>query len=438
MLPRDQQALPSAAGPHPPARAAAIAVALVAVAAAVGQGFGRFVFPAQLPAMKADLLGSYGGAGFLGTVNVAAYLVGAVGVMLLLLRARPTSVLKGGLALSTAALLTLATARGLPQLAIGMVLAGFGGAAIWVPAPGIAGAAFPHRRGVAIGVLNAGIGVGLVLGSQLARAAPSWWGPHGWRGVWALLGAGAAVALVATVALLRTPPGPPATRPRLSALTSTPGWRPFTAAYFLFGFGYIVTMTYVVAALRDGAGFSAAHAANVFALLGVGTVVGGLVLGRLSDRVGRRAALVLGYGVCAACPLLLATGQEPFAAIAGFGFGVGFNGSVSVVAAHLADVARPGEVGAAFGAATVAFGLAQAGGPQVGGWLVDRTGGFEATLAVSSAALALAAVVALGMPSRPAPLADGTGADETGASRTGQRSPAAHRGHQAAGSTGAR
>ena len=75
-----------------------------------------------------------------------------------------------------------------------------------------------------------------------------------------------------------------------------------------------------------------------------------------------------------------------------------FSGSTAVVAAYLSDVARPGEFGPAFGAATVAFSVAQAAGPQTGGLLVDHTDTFTATLLVSSIALAAAAVVTSGMP----------------------------------------
>jgi predicted MFS family arabinose efflux permease len=166
----------------------------------------------------------------------------------------------------------------------------------------------------------------------------------------------------------------------------------YLAGYFLFGFGYIVIITYAVAALRDDGGFSAGHAANDYALLGVGTVFGGLVLGRLSDRTSRRLAMGLGYGLSGLCPLLLLTAQEPLVGAAALVFGALFSGSVVVVAAYLADHVAPAEFGAAFGTATVAFGAAQALGPQVGGSLADHTGSFTLTFVVGSAALLAAAL----------------------------------------------
>ena len=162
----------------------------------------------------------------------------------------------------------------------------------------------------------------MVVGTLLARGSPGWWGPDGWRWVWAIQGVIAlVVALGARSPCCASPAAPgPLAPPRLTALRHVPGWLPYTAGYFLFGFGYMVTMTYTVASLRD-AGFNPAHAADVYALVGIGVVVGGLLMGRLSDRLGRRRTIILGYSLTAACPLLLLTGREPFVAVASIGFG---------------------------------------------------------------------------------------------------------------------
>ena len=50
-------------------------VVVVVLGCFVAQSFARFTFGLVLPAMKADLRISYGLAGWLGTINLAAYLV---------------------------------------------------------------------------------------------------------------------------------------------------------------------------------------------------------------------------------------------------------------------------------------------------------------------------------------------------------------------------
>jgi predicted MFS family arabinose efflux permease len=374
-------------------------LALVTLAVGVGQGFGRFVFPALLPAMKHELLGSYSAAGFLGTANVAAYLVGALAVMVISLRRPAHHILIGGLGVSTLGMVLLATAPGFAQLVAGMACTGLGGAAVFITAPGIVGSVVGrNRRGVAIGLLNAGIGAALVFGTQLARFASRWWGPSSWREVWAIMAAITAATLAATAAWLRPAPLGPMARPRLSALRRVAGWKPYLGGYFAFGFGYVLVTTYTVSALRDRGGFSVAHASNVYVLIGLGVASGGLVLGRLSDRIGRPLTLVLGYSLCALCPVGLLTYQEPYVAVSAFGFGLLFSGSVAVVAAYAADSTSPIDTAAAFALVTVAFSAAQAFGPQVGGLLIDHAGGaFTATFAVSGAALACAALLSIGI-----------------------------------------
>ncbi len=370
---------------------------LITLALATAQGFGRFVFPALLPAMKRDLLGSYSAAGFLGTANVAAYLAGALLVMVVSRRRPPHHIVIGGLVASTAAMVLLATAQGFAQLAAGMALAGVGGAAVFIPAPGIVGSVVGReRRGVAVGLLNAGLGVAVVIGTQLSRFSPGWWGPSSWRGVWAILAAITAVALVANAAWLRPAGLGALAQPRLSALRSIRGWKPYLLGYFAFGFGYVLVTTYTVSALRDGGGFGVAHAANVYVLLALGIGAGGLTMGRVSDRIGRPLTLIIGYALCALCPLLLLTYREPVVAVAAFSFGLLFSGCVSTIAVYAADCTEPTDTAAAFALVTVVFSVAQAFGPQVGGLLIDRSGGsFTATFASAAVVLAFSAVTAV-------------------------------------------
>ena len=90
-------------------------------------------------------------------------------------------------------------------------------------------------------------------------------------------------------------------------LRSLPGWGVLTVSYTLIGVGYIVFASYLVAVLEDEAGFTSGHAALVYSLFGATSLVGGIVCGHVSDRVGRRAALVGTNVLLAAAVMLVLT-----------------------------------------------------------------------------------------------------------------------------------
>jgi MFS family permease len=198
---------------------------VLVLAAAVAQGFGRFGYALLLPALNADLVHSYAVAGLLGTLNLTAYLAGTLLVSLTAGRLAPATSVRLGLLLTTAGLSVLALAPSVPVLVVGMGLAGFGGAMIWVPAPGIAGSAVHvSRRGLAIGLTGSGVGVGVMASSGLTALVHAVVGPGAWRPVWGIEAVLSALVAVAAAVWLR-PRVTPVTGPvRISALQAVPGW----------------------------------------------------------------------------------------------------------------------------------------------------------------------------------------------------------------------
>ncbi|MEM9035794.1 MAG: YbfB/YjiJ family MFS transporter [Actinomycetota bacterium] len=385
-------------------------LALVMLAAAVAQSFGRFTWALLLPAVEDELLSSYGAAGTLGTTNVAAYLAGTALVGLISARFLPTTLVRIGLALSSTGLLVLSLANGFGVLFVGQVLTGLGGALIWIPSPGLAATVMPpEKRGVAMGMVSAGIGTGIFVTSQAAALLRWIAGDDSWRLLWA---AEAAVGLAALLAVHRwlvddaEAEGP--SDVRFDAVRRVPGWVGLTIAYGAFGLGYSIFINYFVAALEEDAGFSASHASFSYSVLGVAVIAGGLVLGRLSDRRGRRVTLVGAFTVMAAVTLAPVLGVEPFVTLAALCFGLVFAGIPAVIAAAVRDDLDPRSFGAAFGALTLAFGFGQVLGPQLGGSIADATGSFDLAFVVSAAAALLGAIGAALMPRRPAP----AGADQ--------------------------
>lgn len=372
-------------------------VVLIALAAGVAQAFGRFSYALLLPAIDRDLLDSYALAGLVGTVNVAAYLLGAVAVSALVRRADPAVMIRGGLLGSSSGLLVLWQADSAVTLAVGLALTGFGGAFIWVPAPGLAGSVVrPSRRGAAIGVSGSGIGGGIVFASALSAVLHTQGGDASWRTVYLVEAVLAVVVLLLCVVFLRPTAHPGADVPvRSGALRRVPAWAAVVGGYAAYGLAYSVYTTYLVTALEDDAGFSPGGAASVYTLVGAALVVGGVLLGRASDRWGRGRCLVVGHAVMAAAILLVPLGNAPLAVLSALVFGLMMSGLPAVIAAHLSDWLTPREFAGAFGRCTLAFGVAQLCGPPLGGVLAESTSSFTVAFVLAAVAAALGAVMSL-------------------------------------------
>ena len=378
-------------------------IGLLLLAVMVGQSFGRFTFALLLPAVKADLARSYGLAGLLGSMNVGAYLVGTALVSVISLRVSLRRIIQTGLVTATTGVWVLAEAPSMRVLIIGMILTGLGGAAVYVPAPALAIAAFaPEKRGLAVGVLGAGIGTGIVIATQLTNVVRALGRESDWRPVWRIEGGLAIV--IAVVVLLTLQPKATATAspapPRLSALRTVPRWPFITAVYACYGLAYILIISFLVAMLQRDARFGQIHTNVAYALVGVFTIPGGILIGRLSDRWGRRRTIVAGFLLTSACPLLFLTHREPWVFLGAAMFGLAFSGNVASIAAYVGDHARPEEFTAAFGAVTLAFGIGQTIGPQFGGWLADHTHSFTATFLVSAGVWLLGALLGTGLAGR--------------------------------------
>src|SRR4051812_3668409 len=389
------------AGPSSRSRGPRVLIPILILAAGVAQGFGRFGYALLLPAVNADLVHSYAVAGLLGTLNLTAYLGGTLLVSLTAGRLAAASSVRWGLLVTTAGVSVLALAPSVPVLVAGMVLAGFGGAVVWGAAPGIARSARRDPpRGLPIRLTRSGGGGGVIASSSLTAVVHAVAGPGAWRPVWGI--EAVISALVAAVAALWLRPHVvPASGPvRISALRAVPGWIGSTLSYGGYGLAIAIYMTFLVAAYEDDAGFGSGHASAVFALAGVCITAGGIVLGRWSDSVGRRAAMTWTYVGMTAAILLVPVGTEPWAVVSAIVFGLTLSGAPAVLAAHLADWLDPWRFAAAFGAVTLVFGLAQLVGPQLGGWIADRTGSFSPAFLVAAAAALGAAFASATLPRR--------------------------------------
>jgi MFS family permease len=379
-------------------------VGLVMASACVAQAFGRFTWGVVLPGARDDLLGGSNTlAGFFGTLNVTAYLLGTLAVSWAASRVTLVGLMRIGLLISTSSLGLAAVAPNGPVLGIALFAMGLGGATIWIPAPAISARALPPaRRGLAVGIVGSGIGVGLVFAGQLSafldRRSDA---PDAWQTMYRIEFGVAVVITAAAFGFLRSQGDRPSTAGGfggIRALRSVRAWIPATVAYAAFGFAYILVLGFLVARLKDDSGFSAGQAAAMFSVVGASTVLGGLTLGPLSDRIGRRVTLTGAFVVWGLCALLVLTGKQPWVVFASIGIGVMFSGMPALIIAHIVEHTDADNYGPAFSAATLSFGVAQMVSPQIGGTLADVFGSFTWVFVLSAVIAFVGAAFASRLP----------------------------------------
>jgi MFS family permease len=231
----------------------------------------------------------------------------------------PTRVIAGGALFLGAALASMALVTELwqPYLLYG-VIAAVGMGTAYVPCNSTVVKWFARRRGLAVGLASSGGSVGTFVVPPVAQLAVS---ALGWRGAYLVVGATVFAVLAATAPLMRRDPesmglhpdgdatSPPVPRAGGEGLTLTAAARTSTFRLMAIAFAatwipVFIPLVHVVPLARD-LGHSPMTAAAAVSVLGGGAVVGRLVMGIVSDRIGRRPTIGLGM-------LLQATGFAAF------------------------------------------------------------------------------------------------------------------------------
>jgi MFS family permease len=284
-------------------------------------------------------------------------------------------------------------------------LTGIGSAGTNVPAMGMVSAWFsPKRRGLAAGVVVAGSSLGLVASGAAVPPLLEHYPAAGWRVCWVVFGVAAIAVAACAGAVLRSRPqassanaapseraeqrgaDPEGGRATLLRLWESPYFRILAAIYFAFGFSYIIYATFFVEHLIRDLGLTKAQAGAVWFRIGVGSIASGFIWGGVSDRFGRRLALMLIFAMQGFCYQIAGFGTSLAAAYtSGVLFALTAWSIPAVVAAASGDAFGPKLAPAVLGWLTVAFGLGQVAGPYLAGILADATGSLSAPFSLAGA-----------------------------------------------------
>ncbi len=375
----------------------------LAAAAAVSQSFGRFTYSLLFAELRDGLRLSNTVAGALGSLNLLMYVTGSLVVALTVGRTGLSGAVRIGLAGNVIGLALLAWSPNLAVVAAALALTGFCAAGVWVGTPGIAAEIVAaDRRGAAAGWLTGGVGCGMVAAAAIdavlsgsgpndlsvgTLAAADLSHPRSVYRIELVIGAAVMIAVVLALHSRQRPPDRSRTPGRVgfagarTSLAKVPQAARLIAAYTLHAFVVTTLLTFIVSHLEShGDVFDARSAAVAFSSIGIGCIVGGPIFGRLADRLGRRRTVTVGFAVSATATVAmtasppLAVGGPPLAWAAALVFGTAFTGIIASIAARVSDVLAGPDFGAAYGVATIVFGLGLAAGPPVGGAVADRFG----------------------------------------------------------------
>ena len=263
---------------------------------------------------------------------------------------------------------------------------------------------FDKKRGLAAGIASTGVGLGPLI---MAPSATYLLINFSWRIAFIIIGLIAWLVVIPISRLLKKSPYeidalpdgvkvaskdkknnyPQSTGLSLREALGVRSFWVITFIYLFYSCNLSFIITHLVPHVTD-VGFSAMEAATVLSLMGGAAIAGRVLMGIVSDRIGKKFTAILCVLLQSAAVLWLIWAKDfwmlqAFAIVFGFAYG----GMSPSMAALISDTFGVGRIGTILGALEVGFGIGSAIGPAVGGYIFDVNGSY--TMAFLSWAVAL-------------------------------------------------
>jgi len=290
------------------------------------------------------------------------------------------------------------------------VIVGIGLGAGWVPLVSPVARWFVKKRGMMTGIVVAGVGVGIMIMPPAANWLIS---NYGWRLAYAIIGIATLASVVPAAQFLKRDPNQMGLVPygvdeakidspnletggfSLQEAIRTRQFWMLSAMWFCFAFSLETIFVHLVPYATD-LGISARSAANILAISGGVSILGGIIIGNIADRSGNRPALIITSILFAGALIWLVVAKELrmlylLAAIFGFGYG-GLFAVESPIIAKLFGLSAHGAIMASVG---VGYMIGGALGAVLAGRMFDITGSYQTAFLVSAAASVIALILAL-------------------------------------------
>jgi predicted MFS family arabinose efflux permease len=363
---------------------------------AAAMGIGRFAYTPLLPAMQETFGWTVPQAGDVASANYLGYMLGALVASLLAQRPERRHWLLTGMVLCAISIAAGAVVTSLWAWLAIRFFAGVASALCLILGTAIIVEFLTSQARPQLGALHfGGIGVGIMVSvliiELVQRAGFSVFGR------WGALGLTSVLLLSASWRILRQLPDQQSrgkegqvSMPQGRATPTTSIFnRQFTRliiAYGLFGFGYVVTATFIVLMARR-LDYATVVEPLTWLVVGLFAASSIFVWQRVTQHIGLFAALRLAY-FCEAIGVLLAGfgGNHAALLVGGALLGGTFVG-ITAMGLNAARQSASNNPGKAMGWLTASFGLGQLLGPAVAGRLAQMSGGFETPSLVAAVLL---------------------------------------------------
>lgn len=306
----------------------------------------------------------------------------------------------------------MGTVESLWLACLAFAIAGLGATGMWTPVITVVQRWFaPHRRGLALGILSTGYGLGF---ATMGVAFPWIVRNFTWRYAWYVLGAAALVLVVVNGSLLKSDPEssgwkpwdqrdvpePPKLPPgqsdarSLSSVFKNPVFWLIGVSYFAITFSFYGITTFMVDYARHELGLPLAKASFLATIHGLGQIAGVLILLPLSDYWGRKRTIIVSNGFITLCLIgVLWSGNSWIILYIMVGILAVFSGAIFPIYGACAGDYFPRELmGTVIGTWTPFYGVGAIVVHWVSGIIRDATGSYHLAFMITTIMAAVSIV----------------------------------------------
>ncbi len=280
------------------------------------------------------------------------------------------------------------------------VIVGIGVSASDVPLLSTTARWFTKRRGTMSGIVKAGTGTGMLIMPIVASKLIS---TYDWRTAYIAIGIIGLVIIVTAAQFLKRDPAQMGQlpdgeeKPNVVSLNSADGgfslreathlrqfWM-ICAIYFLILFCVQTILVHITPHAED-LGISVTNAASIISIIGGASIVGRLVMGSTSDRIGTKPSLIICFLILLATLFWLQLANELwmlylFAVI----YGVAHGGFFALISPTVAELFGTGSHGVLLGIAFFSGTIGGAIGPLLAGHIFDITSSYQLIFLICTA-----------------------------------------------------